>query len=121
MKLQALMLRAGLAATTGVMLSAAAFFNHAPEATIMASAPATIAAVTDREAVAPVVLPTIHVRPSAADIAAARITESDEYRIAVEVALPVDLSEAAARTVHSLNVDMPYYSFGKVLPRISKE
>lgn len=70
---------------------------------------------------APVVLPTISVRPTAADIAAA-MESSDDQAVAsfIEAASMQTLSSRA--TLPSLHLDMPYYSFGKAaLQRVSKE
>jgi hypothetical protein len=69
---------------------------------------------------APVVLPTISVRPTAADIAMALESENDEMTAAfIEAAEVQTLSSHA--TLPGLHLDMPYYSFGKALPRVSKE
>lgn len=70
---------------------------------------------------APVVLPTINVRPTAADIAAA-MESADDPAVAsfIEAASMQTFSSRA--TLPSLHLDMPYYSFGKAaLQRVSKE
>jgi len=70
---------------------------------------------------APVVLPTINVRPTAADIAAA-MESADDQAVAsfIEAASMQTFSSRA--TLPSLHLDMPYYSFGKAaLQRVSKE
>jgi len=69
---------------------------------------------------APVVLPTINVRPTAADIAAALESEDDAAAAAfIEAASTQKFGSHAA--LPGLHLDMPYYSFGKALPRVSKE
>lgn len=69
---------------------------------------------------APVVLPTINVRPTAADIAAALESEDDEAVASfIEAASTQSLGSHAS--LPGLHLDMPYYSFGKTLPRVSKE
>jgi hypothetical protein len=70
-----------------------------------------------------VVLPTISVRPSAAEIAAAMngdITEFDDASDFVSAAQDQPIFNTAV-SLRSLRLDMPYYSFGKALPRVSKE
>jgi hypothetical protein len=69
---------------------------------------------------APVVLPTINVRPTAADIAAALQSEDDEVTAAFIEAAQVQTIGSRA-SLPGLHLDMPYYSFGKALPRGSKE
>jgi hypothetical protein len=68
----------------------------------------------------PVTLPTIHVRPTAGELAAASAPKQTPARLVIEVALP-DLPAASTASTSSRgsSIDMPYYSFGKVLPRIS--
>jgi len=69
---------------------------------------------------APFVLPTINVRPTAADIAAAMESADDEVVASfIEAASVQSLGSRAA--LPGLHLDMPYYSFGKTLPRVSKE
>jgi hypothetical protein len=69
------------------------------------------------------VLATISVRPSAAEVAAAMNDDTDSFDDA-----PIFTKAAQERplfdstvSLRSLRLDMPYYSFGKVLPRVSKE
>jgi len=120
MYLQALLIRAAVAVATGLMLTAAVFTNHGGQ-TAQAATPAATIAKSARSAIsAAVMLPTIHVRPTAADLAAAATPKQNPAHFVIEVALP-DLPAAASTPLRGLNVDMPYYSFGKVLPRIGKE
>ena len=92
--------------------------------TAQSYSPVTTASVVKRAPLgqpAPVVLPTINVRPSAADIAAA-MESSDDQAVAsfIEAASMQTFSSRA--TLPSLHLDMPYYSFGKAaLQRVSKE
>lgn len=119
MYLQALLIRAAVAAATGLLLTAAIFANHGGQAAHAATPAATIAKSARGAISTPVTLPTIHVRPTAAELAAAPVPEKKPTRLAIEVTLP-DLSASAP--LRGLNIDMPYYSFGKVLPRVgSKE
>jgi hypothetical protein len=69
-------------------------------------------------------LPTISVRPSAAEIAAAMNDDTSSF----DEDAPKFIKAAQQRplfdttvSLRSLRLDMPYYSFGKVLPRVSKE
>ena len=67
-----------------------------------------------------VVLPMIKVRPTAADIAAA--LESDDGEAVAEFIEAAQAQQFGSRTsLPGLHLDMPYYSFGKTLPRVSKE
>ena len=96
---------------------AGAFFNHpvAQAAPIAAAAKQTPAA--QPAILPPVTLATVHVRPDAA-----RSTT-------VPVAAHVETTQTDASADHhgssmslpTLRLDMPYYSFGKVLPRVGKE
>jgi hypothetical protein len=69
------------------------------------------------------VLPTISVRPSAAEIAAAMDDDTSSFDDApkfIKAAQERPLFDSTV-SLRSLRLDMPYYSFGKVLPRVSKE
>ncbi len=94
--------------------------THAPTTTT------TIAASTQTTApVLPVVeLPTISVRPTTKELADA-MNENDDADDSVARAIPAANHPLYLRTVTptlpTLGMDMPYYSFGKVLPRVSKE
>ncbi|MDE1886109.1 MAG: hypothetical protein KGH92_09420 [Xanthomonadaceae bacterium] len=109
-----------MAIATGLMLTAAILIDH----TGHASPAAVIAAVAEhsRSAMsAPVTLPTIHVRPTAADLASASAPQNHGAVSVINAALP-DLAAPSTPSLRGLDVDMPYYSFGRVLPRIgSKE
>lgn len=120
MYLQALLIRAAVAVATGLMLTAAIFANHSGQAAQAATPAATIAKSARSAMSEPVTLPTIHVRPTADERAAASAPKQNPARFVVEVALP-DMPAVTSTPLHGLNVDMPYYSFGKVLPRIGKE
>ena len=87
---------------------------------VAAAVPARIAAPRIVGQPAAVVLPTIRVRPTAADIAAA-LESTDEATAAayIEAASVAPLGGRAS--LPGLHLDMPYYSFGKTLPRVSKE
>ena len=89
-------------------------------------------------------LPTVHVSASEEEVLAARIDPSDRIQILSTIVVQPGPEEVAAamratavaqigddeersflvRAVaeqHRLRLDMPYYSFGKALPRVSKE
>jgi hypothetical protein len=85
-----------------------------------AAVPARITAPRIVGQPAAVVLPTIRVRPTAADIAAALESTDDVAAAAyIEAASVAPLGGRAS--LPGLHLDMPYYSFGKTLPRVSKE
>jgi hypothetical protein len=123
MYLQALLIRAAVAVATGLMLTAAVFINHGGQAAHAATPAAVTTAKSARSAISePVMLPTIHVRPTAADLAAASAPKQSPARLIIDVALPNLPAASAASSLRGSSIDMPYYSFGKVLPRIgSKE
>lgn len=121
MYLQALLIRAAIAVATGLMLTAAMFIDHGGSAAHAVTPAATMAKSARSIMPEPVTLPTIHVHPTAADLAAAAIPKQNPARFVIEVALPALPASAASTLPRGLNVDMPYYSFGKVLPRIGKE
>jgi hypothetical protein len=87
---------------------------------IATAVPARIAAPRIVGQPAAVVLPTVRVRPTAADIAAALESTDDVAAAAyIEAASVAPLGGHAS--LPGLHLDMPYYSFGKTLPRVSKE
>jgi hypothetical protein len=95
--------------------------THAP--TIAAAATKT--ASTKAAPGLPVVeLPTISVRPTTKELADA-MTENDDAEGSMARAIPATNRPQYLRTVTptlpTLGMDMPYYSFGKALPRVSKE
>jgi hypothetical protein len=99
------------------------------------------AAVAPAKAALPM-LPTVHVVASEEEVLAARIDPSDRIQVLSPIVVQPDAEEVAAamratavaqvgddersflvRAVaepHRLRLDMPYYSFGKVLTRSSK-
>ncbi len=120
MYLQALLIRAAVAIATGLMLTAAILIDHTGHAS-PAAAVAAVAEPTRSAMPAPVTLPTIHVYATAAELASASAPQSHSAGLAIDAALP-DLSAPSTPSLRGLDVDMPYYSFGRVLPRIgSKE
>jgi hypothetical protein len=66
---------------------------------------------------APVLLPTVKVRPSAADMAEAQQADAE----LIEVTDGNVVYDTLSPNMPSLRMDMPYYSFGKVLRRGVKE
>ncbi len=80
-------------------------------------------AMTAGSGVPAVVLPTIDVRPNAAEIEAAmngETTEFDDVPRFIDSTGDQPMFNTAV-SLRSLRLDMPYYSFGKALPRVSKE
>ncbi len=66
-------------------------------------------------------LPTVSVRPTTAEIAAA-MREDSTFEVAHAVSTSHSRNpHAESSALPSLGLDMPYYSFGKALPRVSKE
>ena len=122
MYLQALLIRAAVAVATGLMLTLAIFANHGGQAAQAATPAATVAKSARSAMSEPVTLPTIHVRPTADELAAASAPKRSPARLVMDVALP-DLpgTSTASSSLRGSSIDMPYYSFGKVLPRIGKE
>ena len=68
-------------------------------------------------------LPTISVRPTTKELADAINENDDEGSVAraIPVANHPQYLRSVAPTLPTLGMDMPYYSFGKALPRVSKE
>jgi hypothetical protein len=105
----------------GVALAAA---FHQPVAHAAASQPGSEQAVVAAPAPLPMVtLPTVHVQADATR--AAVIKPAAPARVAVAVPPGLVGSVAADHrgggSVSTLRLDMPYYSFGKMLPRVGKE
>ena len=111
MNMTSLLVRALMLAvfSTGV-ITVAAFNRGEP-----AAAPVTHALATNDA----VELPTVSVRPTAAEIADA-MREDSTFQVAHAIATSHTRSSRAP-TLPSLGLDMPYYAFGKALPRVSKE
>jgi len=84
----------------------------------MAHAQSTV----DATAAAPVELPTITVRPSAAELMEARgAADAETAGVLVDAAATEEMYETLTPNMPSLRMDMPYYSFGKALRRGVKE
>lgn len=96
-------------ASLGILLSVA--FRQAPvlASTLPATAPQL--AATRAPALLPTVtLATVHVRAAAQQPGAAAATTS-----------AADDDAVGARRLPNLRLDMPYYAFGKLLPRVAKD
>src|ERR1700743_2983820 len=65
-------------------------------------------------------LPTVSVRPTAAEIADA-MREDSSFQVAHAISTSHTRASRVSPTLPSLGLDMPYYSFGKALPRVSEE
>jgi hypothetical protein len=115
MNLNALMIRGAMFMVFATILT---FSTVRPVTTAHAqSALAPAAAI----AAAPVLLPTITVRPSAADLIEARNLDGIQDGALIDVSTAEDTYETLTPNMPSLRMDMPYYSFGKALRRGVKE
>jgi hypothetical protein len=85
-----------------------------------AHAQSTLASASTAAA-APIVLPTITVRPSAADLMEAQNDVGQAAGALVETSATDEIYETLTPNMPSLRMDMPYYSFGKALRRGVKE
>lgn len=99
--------------------------DNRPASPVVAAATAKPVATKSGAAIPTVVtLPTISVRPSREEIAQAnRVQTVDMDAEAIKFAggamLPV--SDRSSSTLPAFRLDMPYYSFGKALHRVSKD
>ncbi|MGH8040736.1 MAG: hypothetical protein ACREPN_01690 [Rudaea sp.] len=120
MNLQALLIRASVLIATCLILAIATLpsRNHSPAA----SAKPTVAhgAITNATP-EPVLLPTIHVRPTADQLAERHSVQPSAPSPMIQAAVPQRVFAAPAAALSGMRLDMPYYSFGKVLPHVSKE
>ncbi|UXI70408.1 hypothetical protein [Tahibacter amnicola] len=97
-----------------------------PPSTVVPAASVPAASVPARH-VAPerishvVTLPQVTVRPSAEDLELARGETSTDDTVASVSRLGTAGPLRTAPTVGRVNFDMPYYSFGKVMPHVSRE
>jgi hypothetical protein len=122
MSMQALMVRAVLLALIGLGLSVAMLNRPAQiattnTATVNVQKPRTIAAAT------PVVLATISVRPTLAELSAAE-NGPDSQMTPASATKSANRSRSASSSggaLPSLGLDMPYYSLGRSLPHVGKE
>ena len=122
MNMQALLIRATVFVVLCLGL-AIATIQRGPATAQMTQTPSVhpFTAPAPKARIEVVVLPTVTVRPTTADRAIA-------VR-AVAVAVPRANSSGDNRVIYAvgalalpnLRMDMPYFSFGKVLPRVSKE
>ncbi|GMV30665.1 MAG: hypothetical protein AMXMBFR59_27900 [Rhodanobacteraceae bacterium] len=92
--------------------------NREAPAPVAAAAPATPKVAPERVATL-VVLPEISVRPSAEDLALAYAEPLTETQPEVD-SVPDSPNRTRAGTGRGA-FDMPYYSFGKVLPQVSQD
>lgn len=120
MNLQALLIRATASIAFGLIATAA----------IVIARPATNSAVPVSAAPAlathapqPVVLPTIHVHPTPTErlavTASRHASDSGNTVVFVHAVQHDESTQTSLPVLRGLGSDMPYYSFGKALPRIS--
>lgn len=102
-------------AQANLVQSPAAAPAHAATTVAVLQAPMVVVPTT--------MLATISVRPSAAEFAAAMNDDSSPLDDAPKFTKAARDRQLLDTTVslRSLRLDMPYYSFGKALPRVSKE
>ncbi|HMM58438.1 MAG TPA: hypothetical protein PKD77_12730 [Rudaea sp.] len=119
MNLQALLIRASVSLAAGLAMAAGIALNHAKPAEAFTAKP-TLSVKPHTVSVAePVTLPTIHVRPTLAQrMAAAQPSVPSGTGMFIHAVFEVDAGVPTNKPSASARLDMPYYSFGKVLPRI---
>jgi hypothetical protein len=116
MNMTSLLVRAVMLSVFCAGVVAVAAVNRSEHASTRFAQPVAAHAASDA-----VELPTVSVRPTAAEIADAMRDDS-----AFDVAHAVStrhtrFSRAVTPSLPSLGLDVPYYSFGRALPRVSKE
>lgn len=122
MNMQALLIRATVMIVPCMGLSVALLNSH-PAAPVESRASTSTTQTTSIEP-QPILLPTVSVRPTAAEMAAAMNDANSSVATSPHL---IDASETSTiydnvvPALPSLRLDMPYYSFGKVLPRVRKE
>lgn len=126
--MQGVLIRAVILVVTCLGISVAAIRHRPAQATLAQQPNSTATHQTASTAMPPMivlpttVLPTISVRPSAAEFAAAMNDDDarfEDTRKFISTSQPPQRDTSVS--LRSLRLDMPYYSFGKVLPRVSKE
>lgn len=121
MNLHALLIRASVSIAAGLALTAAIALDHTKLVATVTPAPVHVAPAT-ASAAAPVTLPTIHVRPSANQRLAIAVSATSAGTGEIVPAMYQTNDASVTNASSELRMDMPYYSFGKVLPRVgSKE
>jgi hypothetical protein len=123
MNMQAVLIRGAILLAMCFGLSVAVLHNEPVSGPVVALAAVTMTAKAAPRESAPTVLPTVSVRPSAKELALALSSnddDSDNTATFIDVAHDRPLDDSPV-TLRSLHLDMPYYSFGKALPRVSKE
>ena len=124
MNLNALLIRGAIFTVVATILAVTGV-RHIPVANAQSIASvqtAPLAVATSRQSI--VVLPTISVRPSAADLRAAYQDDRDNAAGGgelIEATATDSIYDTLTPNMPSLRMDMPYYSFGKALRRSVKE
>ena len=114
MNMNAMLIRSSILMVVALIL---AFSAARPMSSAHAQSLNTHAKHAGAAANAPVLLPTVKVRPSAADVAEAQ--QADAELIDVTDSNVAD--DTLSPNMPSLRMDMPYYSFGRALRRGVKE
>jgi len=112
MNMNALLIRSSILMVVALILAFSAVRPMSSAHAQSIAAPAKHAA-----AEAPVLLPTVKVRPSAADLAEAQQADAE----LIEASDTDVVYDTLSPNMPSLRMDMPYYSFGKALRRGVKE
>lgn len=119
MNLQALLIRASVSIAAGLAMAAGIALNHSRPVQAFTATPASSAKPHAVSVAAPVTLPTIHVRPTPAQrMAASQPSAPSGTGMIIQAVFEADAGVPANKPSAGVRLDMPYYSFGKVLPRI---
>lgn len=119
MNLQALLIRASVSIAASLAMAAGIALNYSRPVEAFTATPESSVKAHAAIVAEPVTLPTIHVRPTLAQrMAAAQPSAPSGTGMVIQTAFDIDAGVPANKPSASLRLDMPYYSFGKVLPRI---
>jgi hypothetical protein len=126
MNMQALLIRATVIVIMCLGLSVALLNRHAVIQRPASSSPSslTVTAPHPNAQHAAVMLPTIKVRPTAAEFATAAMSGAGQARMtqaSTDTTTTHFIDGAVVPALPNLRLDMPYYSFGKVMSRGNKE
>jgi len=103
--------------SVGILLSAAL-----RQSTVQAAPVVAAKQQTHTAAIIPTVtLATIHVRPATVRAAVKEVPPLRTAAVGHAAQLPSVAEGRAGASLPTLRLDMPYYSFGKLLPRVGKE
>ena len=119
MNLQALLIRASVSIAAGLAMAAGVALNHSRPVEAFTATPAPTVKPHAAIVAQPVTLPTIHVRPTLAQrVAASQPSAPSGTGMVIRTAFDTATGVPTNKPTAGLRLDMPYSSFGKVLPRI---